>query len=76
MPTSEWTTSDQYDGFKLFQESMESCFCLQAIPDEPDDKGAHLEYILNFLVSTGCQKWSQWTPACVTADDTMATQKV
>ena len=37
-PTFEWTTSNQYDEFKLFQESMESLFHLQAIPDEPDEK--------------------------------------
>ena len=55
-PTFEWTTSEQYDEFRLFQECTESWFHLQAIPDEPDDKGAHLEYILNFLGTTGCQK--------------------
>ena len=54
---------------------MESLFCLHPIPDDPDDKGAHLEYILNFLGTTGCQKWNQWTPAGVTADDIMTTKK-
>ena len=58
-PIFEWTMSDQYDKFKLFCESMESWFHLQAIPDEPDDKGAHLEYMLNFLGTTGHQKWKQ-----------------
>ena len=75
MPTFEWTTSDQYDEFKLFCESTKSWFCLQAIPDEPDDKGAHLEYILNFLGTTGHQKWNQWTPANASADDIVATMK-
>ena len=74
-PTFEWTTSDQYDEFKLFQEIMESWFHLQAIPEEPDDKGAHLEYILNFLGTTGYWKWNQWTPASVTTDDVAATKK-
>ena len=57
-PTFEWTTFDQYDEFKLFQESTDSWFHLQAIPEEQDDKGTHLEYILNFLGTTGHQKWN------------------
>ena len=67
--------SDQYDEFKQFRESMESWFCLEAIPDKSDDKGACLEYILNFLGTTGHQKWNQWTPAGVTTDDIAATKK-
>ena len=51
-PTFEWTTSDQYDKFKLFWESTDSWFCLQAIQDEPDNKGACLEHILIFLSTT------------------------
>ena len=54
---------------------MESWFHLQAIPDEPDKKGAHLEYILNFLSTTGHQKWNQLTPAGVTTNDIAATKK-
>ena len=74
-PTFEWTTSNQYDEFKIFCESTESWFHLQAVPDEPDDKGAHLEYILNFLSTTCAKKWNQWTPAGVTTDDIAATKK-
>ena len=74
-PTSEWTTSDEYDEFKLLCESMENWFHLQAIPDEPNDKGAHLEYIQNFLSATGCWEWNQWIPACVIPDDIVATKK-
>ena len=74
-PTFEWTTSDQYDKFKLCPESMESWFHLQEIPDELDDKGAHLEYILNFLSTTGHWKWNQWIPAGATTDDIVATKK-
>ena len=77
-PTFELTTSDQYDKFNLFSESTESWFHLQAIPEEPDDKGAHLEYILNFLGTPGHQKWNkwnQWTPASETTDDVAATKK-
>ena len=74
-PIFEWTTSDQYDEFKLFQESMESWFYLQAIPDECDDKSACLGYILDFLGTTSCWKWDQWTPASATADDIAATKK-
>ena len=47
----------------------------QMNPDESDNKGAHLEYILNFLSTTGHQKWNQWTPASVTTDDITATKK-
>ena len=74
-PPLTGTTSDHYDKFKLFCESTESWFYLQAIPDEPNDKGAHLEYILNFLSTTGCLKWNQWTLASVTAYDIAATKK-
>ena len=74
-PTFEWTTCDQYDEFQLFWESTQSWFCLQAIPDEPDDKGVHLEYVLNFLGTTGCKKWNQWSPVSVTTDDNVVTMK-
>ena len=74
-PTFEWTLFAQNDEFKLFQESTESWFHLQAIPDEPDDKGALLEYVHNCLGTTGSQKWNQWTPASVTTDEIAATKK-
>ena len=74
-PTSECTTSDQYDEFKLFWESTESQIHLQAITNDPDDKGACLEYMLNFLSTTGHKKWNQWTPAGVTTYDIAATKK-
>ena len=74
-PTFEWTTSDQYDEFKVFQQSTESWFHLQAIPDEPDNKSAHLEYILNFLSTTGCQKLNQWIPASMTINDICSYQE-
>ena len=75
-PTFKWTMSDQYDEFKLFCESTDSWFHFQAIPDEPDDKGACLEYILNFLGTIGYWKWNQWTPASANTDDIVATKKV
>ena len=74
-PTFEWTTSDQYDEFKLYWESTESWFHLQAIPEKPYDKGACLEYSLNFLSTTGHQKWNQWMPASVTTDNVATTKK-
>ena len=74
-PTFELTMSNQYDELKLFQESVESWFHVQAIPDELDDNGACLEYILNFLSTTGHQKWKQWTPASEIMDDTVAAKK-
>ena len=54
---------------------MESCFHLQAIPDEQDNKDTHLKCILNFLGMTGYQKSNQWTPTGVTTDDIAATKK-
>ena len=74
-PTFDWTTSDQYDEFKVNCESTESWFHFQVIPEEPDDKGTHLEYILDFLSTNGCQKWNQWTPTGVTTNDISATKK-
>ena len=74
-PTFDWTTSDQYDEFKLFYKSTKSWFHLQAIPDEWDDKGACLEYILNFLGTTDHWKWNKWTPPSVTTDDVATTKK-
>ena len=68
-PTFVWTSSDQYDEFKLFLESTECWFHLQAILDEHNDKSACVEYILNFLRTTSCWKWNQWTPASTTTDD-------
>ena len=62
-------------GSNFFCESTESWFHFQEIPDEPNDTGTHLEYILNFLGTTGHQKWNQWTPASVTTDDITATKK-
>ena len=32
-------------------------------------------FILNFLGTTGHQKWNKWTPASVTTDDIAATKK-
>ena len=34
-----------------------------------------MEYTLNFLGTTGCGKWNQWTLAGVSTDDTAATKK-
>ena len=41
-----------------FESPQRAGSLLQAILDEPDNKGAHLKYILNFLGTTGCQKWN------------------
>ena len=54
---------------------MESWSHLQVMLNEPDDKGACMEYILNFLDTTGHWKWNQWTPASVTTDYIAATEK-
>ena len=54
---------------------MESWFHLQAMPEESDEKGAHLEYMLNFLGTTGHWKWNQWTPASATTEDVAAIKK-
>ena len=57
-----------------FESLQRAGFHLQAIPDEPDDKGACLEYTLNFLGTTGCQKWNQWTLAGANIDYITATK--
>lgn len=61
-PTFDWTSTDQYDEFKLFRESVDSWFKLQTIPAEPDDAGIRIEYVLNFLGTPGRRKYNQWTP--------------
>ena len=45
------------------------------MPEEPDDKSIHLKYILNFLATTGFQKWNQWIPTSVSTDAIAATKK-
>ena len=47
---------------------MESWYCLQGMKEEPDD-GTRLEYLLNFLGTTGQWKHDQWKPEGATAID-------
>ena len=58
-PTFDWQTTEQYDYFCLFSRLMESWYHLQGMKEEPDD-GTRLEYLLNFLGTTGQQKHEQW----------------
>ena len=58
-PTFDWQMTKQYNDFHLFHKSMESLYCLQGMKEEPDD-GTRLEYLLNFLGTTGQQKHEQW----------------
>ena len=51
-PTFDGQTTEQYDDFCLFHRLMESWYCLQGMKEEPDD-GTRLEYLLNFLGTTG-----------------------
>ena len=64
---------EQYDDFQLFHKSVESWFTLQNIPAETPDptvesNSTQLEYMLNFLGSTGHRKYDQWKPTS-TADE-------
>ena len=65
-PQFDWTTSDQYEDFRLFRKGMDSWYTLQNMPAEPDD-GRRLEFLLNFLGTAGRKKFEQWTPAGETA---------
>ena len=56
----DWQTTEQYKIF-IFCKSMESQYHLQGMKEEPDD-GTRLEYLLNFLGTTGQQKHEQWKP--------------
>ena len=67
-PTFDWQTTEQFADFHLFHRLMESCYCLQGMKEEPDD-GTRLEYLLNFLGTTGQQKHEQWKPKGVTETD-------
>ena len=60
-PTFDWQTIEQYEDFCLFCRLMESWYCLQGMKEEPND-GTRLEYLLNFLSTTGQQKHEQWKP--------------
>ena len=59
--TFDWQTTKQYEDFCLLSRSMESWYCLQGMKEEPDD-GTRLEYLLNFLGTTGLWKHEQWMP--------------
>ena len=67
-PTFDWQTTEQYEDFHLFHRSMESWYCLQGMKEEPDD-GTRLEYLLNFLGTTGQWKHEQWKPKGATEAD-------
>ena len=67
-PTFDWQTTEQYGDFCLFCRSMESWYCLQGMKEEPDS-GTRLEYLLNFLCTTGQWKHEQWKPKGATEAD-------
>ena len=67
-PTFDWQTTEQFEYFHLFCRSMESWYCLQGMKEEPDD-GTRLEYLLNFLGTTGQWKHDQWKPEGATKTD-------
>ena len=60
-PTFHWQTTKQHKDFHLFWRLMESCYHLQGMKEELDD-GTRLQYLLNFLGTTGQQKHEQWKP--------------
>ena len=67
-PTFDWQTTDQFEDFCLFCRSLKSWYCLQGMKEEPDD-GTRLEYLLNFLGTTGQWKHDQWKPEGATKTD-------
>ena len=74
-PTFEWTTSDWYDWIQTILRVHG-----ELVPSSGNTRWTrwprwYLEYILNFLSTTGHQEWNQWTPASVTTDDVAATKK-
>ena len=58
-PMFDWQMTEQYEDFCLFCKSMESWYCLQGMKEEPDND-TRLEYLLNFLGTTGQWKHEQW----------------
>ena len=73
-PTFDWQTTEQYEDFHLFCRLMESWYHLQGMKEEPDDV-TRLEYLLNFLGTTGQQKHEQWKPEGATEADHGNTKK-
>ena len=67
-PTFNWQTTEQFEDFCLFCRPMESWYCLQGMKEKPDD-GTRLEYLLNFLGTTGQWKHEQWKPKDATKTD-------
>ena len=51
-PMFDWKMTEQYEDFCLFCKSVESWYHLQGMKEEPDN-GTRLEYLLNFLGTTG-----------------------
>ena len=58
-----------------FNSSMNSWVCLQGIPAGPGDNSDRIEYVLNFLDTTGCRKFNQWKPAGAMPDDHTTAKK-
>ena len=67
-PTFDWQTTEQYEDFCLFCRLMESWYQLQGMKEEPD-ASTRLEYLLNFLGTTGQWKHKQWKPKGATEAD-------
>ena len=64
-PTFDWQTTKQYEDFCLFCRLM---YCLQGMKEESDN-GTRLEYLLNFLGTTGQWIHEQWKPKGATEAD-------
>ena len=67
-PMFDWQMNKQYEDFHHFCKSMESWYHLQEMKEEPDG-GTRLEYLLNFLGTTGQWKHEQWKPEGTTTAD-------
>ena len=64
-PSFDWSSTEQYEDFKLFVKATNNWFALQGIEEKIGrrDNPIHLDYILNFLGNQGQHKYDRWRPA-------------
>ena len=74
-PTFDLSASDQYKEFQFFRVSLNLWFDLQGIPAKPGVSGYRIEYVLNFLATTGFRKLNQGKPAGVIPENHVTVKK-